>query len=63
MDWSIPQKRAPKCIPQNDWGIKPMYSSFNYNGLNAGDLLEVKTYDQILPKFKYSEFYDKNKNK
>ena len=40
-----------------------MYSSFSYNGLNAGDLLEVKTYDQILPKFKYSEFYNKNKDK
>jgi len=40
-----------------------MYTQFNYGGLNAGDLLEVKKFDQILPKFKYQEFYDKNNDK
>ena len=52
----MPQKRSPKCIPQENWGAKPMYTQFNYGGLNAGDLLEVKNYDHILPKFKYEEY-------
>jgi hypothetical protein len=61
LDWSVPRRKAPKCIPQEDWGVKPMYSSFNYDGMKAGDLLEVKNSGQMLPKFKYKEFYDKSK--
>jgi hypothetical protein len=57
---TVPEVKTPEYIPQKNMEFKPMDSSNNYGEFNTDNDSEVKN-NYILSRFKYEEFYGKDK--